>query len=106
MNNHEELKKKLAACIVACQNCSDACLDETDMLPKMVECIRLDRDCAEMCQTTLNFISRNSNYAAEMISMCEKLCKACGDECGKHEAQHCKDCAKACKECEEACKAA
>jgi hypothetical protein len=32
------------------------------------------------------------------------VCQACGDECAKHQARHCQDCAAACRRCAEACR--
>jgi hypothetical protein len=32
------------------------------------------------------------------------VCEACGYECGKHQMQHCQDCAAACRRCAEECR--
>lgn len=101
--NNQQLINKLSACIAECLHCADACLDESDV-KKMVPCIRLDRECAAVCEAGLKSVVQKSNLTKEIISLCEKACSACADECEKHEAQHCKDCAKACRECEEACR--
>ena len=102
-NNNSELLRKLAECAAACENCLDSCLDE-DNLKKMVECIRLDRDCAKICHVTASFVASNSKHADDLVRQCEELCRACAEECEKHEMDHCQECARACRECEEACK--
>ncbi|MBU1819886.1 MAG: four-helix bundle copper-binding protein [Bacteroidetes bacterium] len=48
-------------CAVACSQCLDACLEE-DNVKKMAECIRLDRDCANICHTSVAFMASNSQY--------------------------------------------
>lgn len=102
MGPHKELLQNLAQCAAACEMCLDACLDEQDV-QKMVECIRLDRDCAKICRITASFIASNSDHAQHLVKECEEICRACGDECSKHEADHCQKCARACYECADAC---
>lgn len=102
MNHNREFLEKLARCATACESCMDACLDENDV-KKMVECIRTDRDCAKICHITASFVASNSPHAAHLVKECEEICRACAEECEKHEMDHCQACAKACRECEEAC---
>lgn len=103
MAHNKELLQKLAECAAACEMCADACLDEQD-IKKMVKCIRLDRDCARICQTTASFIASHSEHARHIIKECEELCSKCGEECAKHEMDHCQQCAEACRRCAEACR--
>ncbi|WP_017730681.1 four-helix bundle copper-binding protein [Nafulsella turpanensis] len=102
--NNKQLLEKLAHCAAACENCADACLDE-DNIKMMVKCIRLDRDCAKICMLTHSFVASNSPHAKHVAKECLEICRLCGEECSKMEADHCKECARACKECEDACKA-
>ncbi len=103
--NHQnrELLEKLARCAAACESCMDACLVEDDV-KMMVECIRTDRDCAKICHITASFVASNSPHAAHLVKECEEICRACAEECEKHDMDHCQACAKACRECEQACK--
>lgn len=103
MRQHQDFIQKLAECAAACEYCSDQCLNEDD-IAKMADCIRTDHDCADSCHVAINFVARGSSHAKEAVRFCQTLCKACADECDKHEAQHCKACAEACWACEEACK--
>lgn len=100
--NNKELLQTLARCAATCEMCADACLDE-DNVKMMVKCIKLDRDCAKICTLTASFIASNSSHAKHVIKECEEICRLCSEECGKHDAGHCQECAKACKECAEAC---
>lgn len=100
--NNQNLIQKLQQCAATCLYCADACLDEENV-KMMVRCIRLDRDCAEICTATANFLSRNSQNAGGLIRLCADICRQCGQECQKHQSDHCQQCAKACFECAEAC---
>ncbi len=99
-----ELLDTLMKCITACETCADACLDEVNV-DHMKGCIRMDRDCADICTITARFIARNSMHAPMMLEQCIALCKACEDECRKHEHAHCLKCADACHECHQRCAA-
>ncbi len=100
---NKDLLQKISYCQSACEHCADACLSE-DNISKMVECIRLDRDCADICDLAIKYISRDSKRASSVLELCADICDACADECEKHDHDHCKDCARACRECAEACR--
>jgi hypothetical protein len=102
--DYRSLLDALGRCIAACEYCADACLGEED-IKMMVPCIRTDRDCADICRLTSAFIARNSPHAPHIIKECIEICQKCADECGKHQHDHCQQCAQACRECVEACKA-
>ncbi len=110
-------KQKLLACIEACFECAqactacaDACLSE-DMVAELTKCIRTNTDCAAICATTVQVLSRHTGYDANItraqLQACIAACKACGDECSQHADMHdhCKVCAEACRACEQACEA-
>lgn len=94
----------LEACVeglVACEMCSDACLDETDVA-MMVRCIRLDRDCAEACAAAVRAMARGGPLARALCHACAEACRACAEECERHATHHdhCRLCAEACRRCE------
>ncbi|PTX41720.1 uncharacterized protein DUF326 [Christiangramia gaetbulicola] len=99
---NEKLISALGNCINHCNYCADACLEE-DNVKMMKDCIRLDRVCAEVCSTLNQVLATDYKDVKGLVEYCKKVCQACVDECGKHDTQHCKDCAKACKECVTAC---
>lgn len=70
----------------------------------MAECIRLDKDCAEICWTAAGMMSRGSQFAQDICRICAEICEACAAECGKHKADHCQQCAEACRKCAEECR--
>jgi hypothetical protein len=99
----------LSDCAQACTACADACLSE-DNVADLTKCIRLDLDCADVCEVTLRVLSRQTAYDANvtraLVQACMQSCKSCGDECqqhGEHGMQHCQVCAEACRRCEQVC---
>lgn len=98
---YQDLLQTLHECMIACNHCYDACLQEDDVL--MAECIRLDRECAEICGFLEQSIARGTPFISELAAVCAKICEACANECKKHNHDHCQQCAEACFKCAEAC---
>ena len=105
--NNQQLIEMLNNCVASCNYCTASCLNEDDV-KMMVECIRLDMDCAEICRTTANLLARGSEHGSHLLQECAEICSKCASECEKHAPQmaHCKACAEACRKCEDACKKA
>ena len=106
----------LAECIAACYECAqsctacaDACLGEPKV-QELVACIRLNLDCFDVCVTTGNVLSRQTEPDRELVraqlEACAAACRACGAECESHAQhhEHCRVCADSCRRCEEACR--
>jgi len=95
-------------CIAGCTACADDCLAEPD-LPDMVRCVRLDLDCADICNATVRVITRQTmpdlRVIRSAVEACEVACQACAEECEHHAAmhEHCRLCAQLCRRCEQAC---
>ncbi|MDB5761259.1 MAG: hypothetical protein JWQ21_254 [Herminiimonas sp.] len=62
---------------------------------------RLMTDCAEVCQSTANFLLRNSNFNDQFCLDCATLCDYCAQSC--KELGDMSDCAEACRECADSC---
>jgi len=103
-HDHSALIQKLLNCVLACEHCATACLQEEDVA-MMVKCVKLDRDCADICALAARLLQRDSDIAHQFLVLCEEICRMCSAECGKHEHEHCKQCAEACQICAEACHA-
>ena len=100
---NESLITTLNNCAAVCNHCITACLEEDDV-KMLANCIKLDIDCAEMCNFTAGLIARGSAHASHLMAECADICNACADECEKHtHMEHCKECAEACRKCAEAC---
>ncbi len=95
-------------CADACLSCADACLAE-EQVQNLVRCIRLNLDCAEICETTGKILSRQTEADPELLraqlQACIVACRRCADECDRHAQmhEHCRICAEVCRECEEVC---
>jgi hypothetical protein len=106
----------LAACIRACYDCAqsctacaDACLGEAGV-ETLVGCIRMNLDCFDVCVTTGNLLSRQTqprwSLLRAQLEACATACGLCAAECEEHAGhhEHCRVCAEACRACEEACR--
>jgi hypothetical protein len=96
------------SCAQTCTSCADACLSER-MVQELTQCIRLDLDCADICNITGRIMTRRTGSDDEvmrrMLSVCAAACRLCAEECQKHAAmhEHCRICAESCRRCMEAC---
>lgn len=108
MLNQEMFEKKkevvhiLGECVIACNHCFSSCLEEEDV-KMMKDCIKLDKECAEVCQFTIIML-HNSRFVGQYLDLCIQVCEACAEECGKHDNDHCKHCAEVCKKCADTCR--
>jgi len=97
-------------CAQTCTACADACLGE-QRVQELVRCIRLNLDCFDVCVTTGNLLSRQTeaewSLLRKQLEACAEACRACGKECEGHaqhmNMEHCRVCAESCRRCEEAC---
>lgn len=97
-------------CEKACTSCADACLGEPHR-DQLIRCIRLNQDCANICDTTGRLLSRQTQpdwgVLRAQVSLCARMCRVCGDECRTHAEmhEHCRVCAESCQKCLQACDA-
>lgn len=108
-------REALAACIEECfecakicASCSDACLSEQSV-DNLRKCIRLNLDCADICETTGRVLARQTEYDANLtkpqLSACREAARICGEECSEHAEKHahCQACAESCRRCVDSC---
>ncbi len=100
--------QQIFECADACLACADACLGE-EQVQNLVRCIRLNTDCAEICEVTGKLLSRQTEpdnaVIQAQLQACIAVCRSCAAECDRHASmhEHCRICAEACRACEEAC---
>ena len=93
-----------------CTACADACLSDQHA-DTLRTCTRTDLDCADVCVTTSNILSRHTGYDANItravLTASAQTCTSCADECDRHARMHdhCRICAAACRRCRDACEA-
>ena len=98
------------SCAQTCTSCADACLAESTA--HLTQCIRMNLDCADVCNITGRLATRRTGSDEEllrrMLDTCVAACRLCAEECEKHAKQHehCNICANACRTCMQACIAA
>ena len=92
-------------CAEECERCATLCLSEKDVAA-MVDCVRFDRDCADLCRLVAAFAARDSPFTTLAASVLASVCKRCADECSRHDVAHCQVCAGACRSCASECAAA
>ena len=78
-------------CVQACTACADACLGEGNA-EMLARCIRLDLDCADICDATAKILSRQVAFEPEMaqpvVDACARAVKLCGDNQPRRERDH------------------
>jgi hypothetical protein len=105
-----QVVQSLNECASTCTICADACLSEK-MVAELAQCIRLNQDCADVCETTARTLLRSGaepqrSMLRHMVEACAASCQACGQECARHAQmhEHCRICAESCRHCEDACR--
>lgn len=105
--SHEKYSSCIEACsdcTQECEHCATACLQEKDK-DSLIRCIQLNRDCADLCALAVQWMSRGSEFAAQLCALCAEICEQCGEECKKHiQLEHCAECAESCLHCAAECR--
>jgi hypothetical protein len=97
-------------CIETCVRCHRICLETAARhLAGEGEIgathLRLLLDCAEICQTSANFMIRGSDLHGETCAACAAICDRCADECDRlGDDPHMAACAEICRRCAESCR--
>lgn len=86
-------------CLAIAAYCSQACIEEN-----MPECAKRCLECVEICKTMIVLAARDSMNVSVVARACAQICKACAEECEKHDNDHCSACAEACRKCAEECR--
>jgi hypothetical protein len=109
-DHDEHAHDDMDACIEACLQCHVVCTMTAQYCLTQggahadVSHVGLLLDCAEMCQTSANFMMRGSPYHELTCSVCAEVCRACASSCRSFEDdENMVHCAEVCDECAEAC---
>jgi hypothetical protein len=103
--------QEMQQCIQECLGCHSLCLQTVahclQMGGKHAEAahIRLMLDCAEICQTSANFMLRGSDLHSLTCGVCAQVCERCAEDCERFgEDALMQRCAQACRRCAESCR--
>ena len=107
----QEMSKCIAACFgcaMACNRCSDDMMgmEAHGNALLMNRCIRLCRECAEICLLAAQWMSRMSPLSDQGCRLCADVCDLCAETCEQHAPHHalCGPCAQECRRCADLCR--
>ena len=105
------VSQEMEQCIEACTNCHHICVETvTHCLEKGgahadAAHVRVLLDCAQICQTTADFLLRGSELHGRTCAVCAEVCERCAESCDRlgddPEMQRCAD---ECRRCAEECR--
>ena len=110
-----QLSEALRDCADRCTRCHVVCIETIahglalSGLNRDLPHIRAMLDCAAICETCANLISRQSPFHQAACTVCAEACLVCADECermgtGDARMQRCAEICRACAAaCQEAC---
>ncbi len=114
MTQHSQLdgiSDAMRECIRNCTQCHDICLETSayclQMGGKHAEAahLRLLLDCAEICQTSANFMLRGSDLHQRTCAICAEICERCAQDCEQFgDDARMRACADMCYRCAESCR--
>jgi hypothetical protein len=62
-------------------------------------------DCADICQTSTNFMLRNSPLHGQTCRLCAEVCERCAEDCERfRDDAAMQNCAQVCRRCAESCR--
>lgn len=109
MLHEQHLSPEMQRCIQECLNCYRVCLEAAmqhclEMGGKHVEPVhfRTMIACADICQTSANFMLIGSELHTLTCAACAQVCEACARSCDQ--VGDMQECAEACSRCSESCR--
>lgn len=104
------LNETLSRSIDLCHECKNVCtaavgycLDQGGRHAEPNH-IRLLRSCAEICQTTVNFMLRGADLLPTVAIACAEVCGRCAESCATFDEDiTMQRCAEVCRRCAEVC---
>lgn len=105
------ISREMQACLDNCTECHQVCLEtiqhclEKGGAHADPEHIKLLSDCVAICQTSANFLTRQSGRHGSICAVCAQICDACAEDCEKFgEDEMMKQCAEVCRRCAQSCR--
>jgi hypothetical protein len=106
-----EVTSEMRECIQYCYDCSAICQETITHCLKMggehaeVSHIRTMMDCAEICQTSANYLLRGSDLHPRTCAVCAEACERCAQSCEQFpEDEMMQQCAQICRTTAESCR--
>lgn len=107
-----QMTKEMQECIQNCSDCHNICLATVPHCLQMggdhasPHHITTLLDCAEICQTSANFMLINSPLHGRVCAVCAEACDRCAEQCEQmaNGDQQMLSCAEVCRLCAESCR--
>ncbi len=106
-----QMSQEMQACIATCQECHSTCLQTVTYCLQQggrhaeAAHIRVLLDCAELCQTSANFMLRGSELHGRICGVCAEVCERCAQDCDQFgDDPQMRACAEACRRCAGSCR--
>ena len=106
-----QMGQAMQDCITECLSCHSVCLQTVAHCLQMggrhaeAAHIGLLLDCAEICQTSANFMLRGSPLHARTCAVCAEVCERCAEDCDRFgDDARMKACAESCRRCAASCR--
>ena len=112
MPHHQHHTPEMEQCIQNCTDCHNICVETTSHCLQLggkhaeANHIRLLLDCAQICQTSADFMLRGSDLHGRTCDVCAEVCQRCAEDCERidpNDAQM-KECAEMCRRCAQSCR--
>lgn len=106
------LSAHMRAAVDICLHCYAICEETKAYCIKMggrhveAEHLATLADCARMCETSANFMVRNSDFHGEVCRLCAEVCERCARSCEQvdRDDEVMRRCAAECRRCAESCR--
>lgn len=104
------MDEQMQTCIQECLACHRICLETVTYCLEQggrhadLDHIRLLLDCAEICETSANFMLRGSDLHPMTCEVCAEICAECAEDCESFDGDdRMQNCAQICRRCSEIC---
>ena len=104
------INAEMQECVKTCTDCHQTCIEtaiycmQSDNRLYEAKDIRLLFDCAEVCQTSANFLLRGSDMHTYTCAVCSEICDVCAQECSRfNDDTRMQACADICRKCANSC---
>jgi hypothetical protein len=106
-----EISDEMLQCIQHCTDCHNICLETMAYCLQLggrhaqAPHLRLLLDCAEICQTSANFMLRRSDLHGRTCAICAEICERCAQDCAQFgDDSQMQACAEVCSSCAASCR--
>ncbi len=107
MQHAQHIDARMEECVTNCSDCHDICMESAaHALSQGIEHfhVRLLQDCAQICDTSRDFMLRGSPRHTQTCGLCADMCVECGDMCRTHDDPVMQSCADVCRRCAASCR--